>query len=135
MRIQTKRLLALPALLVLPVLALAQTDWDLRWVAAYAVVVNLLTWGSYARDKSRAQSGGWRVPESRLHALEFFGGWPAAYLARNLLRHKSSKLSYRLLSGTIIVLWQLVAIDALLGWRFSEGLIDSIDLILKSRGD
>lgn len=57
--------------------------------------MSALSLGLYALDKSAARSGGQRTPESRLHLLSLLGGWPGAILAQQLLRHKSSKASFR----------------------------------------
>lgn len=130
---QLRRFLLPLGLLILPIAALLNSGWDLRWIGAYILVVNGFTFLSYRRDKIRAGSGEWRVPERRLHLLELLGGWPAAWLAREILRHKSAKLSFRIASWLIIIVYQLLSLDALLGWPFTEGLVDSIDLILKNR--
>lgn len=57
--------------------------------------LNLLTAAAYALDKHAARHGRWRTPESQLHLLELLGGWPAAGLAQQLLRHKRAKPAYR----------------------------------------
>jgi len=56
---------------------------------------SLLTFVVYAFDKSAAESGKRRTPEDRLHLLALFGGWPGAMYAQQLLRHKSSKQTFR----------------------------------------
>lgn len=58
-------------------------------------VLNLVTFGMYAVDKRAAQAGRRRTPEAQLHLFELLGGWPAAWLAQRLLRHKSVKRTYR----------------------------------------
>ncbi|USU03765.1 DUF1294 domain-containing protein [Sphingomonadaceae bacterium OTU29LAMAA1] len=55
------------------------------------VVINLLTVLTFAHDKARASSGGWRVRESTLLSLAFFGGSPGALWARRRFRHKTRK--------------------------------------------
>lgn len=50
---------------------------------------------AYGVDKSAAQSGRWRTPESTLHLLALIGGWPGALIAQNVFRHKSRKRSFR----------------------------------------
>ena len=66
-----------------------------RWVASLYVVMSLITFFAYWKDKAAAQAGRWRTPESRLHSLALIGGWPGAVLAQQWLRHKSSKAPFR----------------------------------------
>ncbi|THJ33940.1 DUF1294 domain-containing protein [Lampropedia aestuarii] len=61
----------------------------------WLLVVNVITFGVYAVDKSAAQQGAWRTKETTLHILSLLGGWPAALLAQRHLRHKSSKQSFQ----------------------------------------
>ena len=63
------------------------------WLAAWAAL-NLLTFALYARDKHAARTGQWRTPENTLHLLSLLGGWPAARVAQQVLRHKTSKTSF-----------------------------------------
>jgi uncharacterized membrane protein YsdA (DUF1294 family)/cold shock CspA family protein len=84
-------------LIVIYAAALGAAVWLGRLpLLALAVVAGLsvLTFVAYALDKSAAQAGRWRTPESTLHLLAFAGGWPGAWCAQRLLRHKSSKASF-----------------------------------------
>jgi uncharacterized membrane protein YsdA (DUF1294 family) len=72
------------------------------WLAAWAAL-NLLTFALYARDKHAARTGQRRTPENTLHLLSLLGGWPGAWLAQGLLRHKTAKRSFQL------VFWLTVA--------------------------
>ena len=76
--------------------------------------LSLLTFIAYALDKNAAQTGRWRTKESTLHLLALAGGWPGAWAAQRLLRHKSSKQSF------LIVYRATVAFHcaALLAWVF-----------------
>ncbi len=67
-------------------------------------VMSVVTFTLYTWDKRRARKGGRRIPEATLHLCELLGGWPAGLLARHLLRHKSRKLAFRVLSWAIIML-------------------------------
>lgn len=58
----------------------------------------------YARDKSSAIRGQWRVPESTLHLAEALGGWPGAYIAQQTMRHKTVKISYQAVYWIIVCL-------------------------------
>lgn len=57
--------------------------------------LNLVTFWLYWHDKDAAQRGAWRVQENTLHMLSLAGGWPAAWWAQQLLRHKSRKPAFR----------------------------------------
>ena len=59
------------------------------------LMISLLTFLVYAKDKSAAKKGTWRTPESTLHLFSLFGGWPGALVAQQTLRHKSKKQSFR----------------------------------------
>ena len=60
---------------------------------------------STRRTSARAaKRGAWRTPESTLHTLELLCGWPGAWLAQRLLRHKSVKTSFRVVFFLMVVL-------------------------------
>lgn len=82
------------------------------WSLGAAAAINLLTFVTYAMDKSAAQSGRWRTPEKHLHLLSLAGGWPGAWCAQQWLRHKSSKQDFR------AVYWATVVVHcaALAAW-------------------
>ena len=77
-------------------------------------IVTALTWWS---DKRRAQAGAWRVPESNLILLVLLGGTMAALAASQLLRHKTSKVSFRVAFWVTV----FVQIGLLVGWWFVAG--------------
>ncbi len=60
-------------------------------------VISIITFIMYAKDKSAAKKGKWRIPEKTLHLLSIIGGWPGALIAQQKLRHKSQKNSFRVL--------------------------------------
>ncbi|MHA7600496.1 DUF1294 domain-containing protein [Alicycliphilus sp. T452] len=77
---------------------LAWGGWVQRfplWLLGAMTALNLLTFLSYALDKSAAQRGTWRTSEKQLHLLALLGGWPAAWWAQQWLRHKSRKPEFR----------------------------------------
>ena len=92
---------------------------DYRWLAAYGLGISLMTYGVYGADKDSAadKASRWRAPERLLHALEFAGGWPAAYVAQQRLRHKCSKVSYQIKFWLIVGVHVCVAADYASGWR------------------
>ena len=67
------------------------------------LMMSLVTFIAYAVDKRAAVRGAWRTPESTLHTLELLGGWPGAWLAQRLLRHKSVKTSFRIVFFVMVV--------------------------------
>jgi uncharacterized membrane protein YsdA (DUF1294 family) len=58
-------------------------------------MLNLATFFVYWLDKYAAQQNRWRTAENTLHLFSLLGGWPGAWFAQQLLRHKSSKASFR----------------------------------------
>lgn len=89
----------LPRLVVLPAFAALYVYAAVRWGFKPQV---LLVYGAasiaafimYAFDKSAAVAGRWRTPESTLHALAVFGGWPGALVAQQWFRHKTAKTEF-----------------------------------------
>ncbi len=66
-------------------------------------VMSLVCFLAYGLDKRRAAKGGRRVSERTLHLMAFLGGWPGALLGQRHFRHKTQKVSFRL------VFWMVVA--------------------------
>ena len=109
--------ITLALLLVLPMLALDRLPVP-QWAApCWLLVASWVTYRAYASDKSRAQSGQWRIPETRLHFCELIGGWPGAWIAQRRLRHKIAKGPYQFVFWIILILHQIAAADSLTGWR------------------
>ena len=112
-------------LLILPILAFFKLC---QWVQppyafAYLLLISFVTYATYWYDKQRAQSGASRVSEATLHSLEFFGGWPAAYLAQQQFRHKTIKRSYQIIYWCIVGFYQYIALEILLQWRALHGFL------------
>ena len=79
-------------------------------IAGIYAAMSLITFILYAIDKSAAKHRRWRTQEKTLHLFALFGGWPGALLAQRILRHKSSKTSFKLLLW-LTVLLNLVALS------------------------
>ena len=77
----------------------------------FVSLINLITYWVYAQDKEAAQAGNRRVPENTLHILSVLGGWPAAWLAQQRLRHKTQKQPFRniyfctIVFNILIIFW------------------------------
>lgn len=69
------------------------------------IVASVITYFSYAWDKSSARNKRWRTQEGTLHLFGLAGGWPGALVAQKTLRHKSNKQSFQ------IVFWVTVALN------------------------
>ena len=86
---------------------LAWGVWTQRlplWTLAALAALNVVTLWMYAADKNAARASRWRIPESNLHLLSLLGGWPAAWLAQQNMRHKTSKAEFRAVYWLTIVL-------------------------------
>lgn len=81
--------------------------WTTRLPVATLFVLPLLsviTFFVYWTDKHAARQRAWRTSESTLHCLAVLGGWPGAWWAQQLLRHKSVKPAFRATYwGTVVV--------------------------------
>ncbi len=88
-----------------------------RGVAYGVAAASVVTFLAYFEDKRRAQRADWRTPERTLHVMALLGGWPGAFLAQRTFRHKSAKVSFLVVFWLTVGLYQIVAIDGLLGWR------------------
>jgi uncharacterized membrane protein YsdA (DUF1294 family) len=65
-------------------------------IALLILCLSLVSYFYYAKDKNAALIGVWRVPEKTLQLLSLSGGWPGAFFAQQRLRHKTKKVSFRL---------------------------------------
>lgn len=90
---------------------LSRLPW---WALAVLAGLNLFTFLAYATDKKSARTGQWRTPEKTLHLYALLGGWPAAWLAQQTLRHKSGKTSFQAVYAVTV----LLHCAALGGWIF-----------------
>jgi len=79
-------------------LALSWLAWKRQvpgWILPASALLNVGAFFAYWHDKSAAQQGRWRVKEDTLHLWSLAGGWGGAWLAQQILRHKSAKESFR----------------------------------------
>lgn len=84
------------------------------WLAAIYVVVGAISFVLYAVDKRSAVTETWRTPEATLHAVDLAGGIIGGLLAQQMLRHKTAKPSFMLVTAAIAAmhLFGLLAIAA-----------------------
>lgn len=87
------------------------------WLLGALLLLNLITYAVYARDKRAARRGAWRTSEAGLHLLAVLGGWPGAWLAQQRLRHKTVKQAFRIVYWfTVLVNCAAVAVILFVGW-------------------
>jgi uncharacterized membrane protein YsdA (DUF1294 family)/cold shock CspA family protein len=84
----------------------------LGWIGAYLGAIGLATWAAFAWDKRQANLEGRRIRESVLLGLSLLGGSPAAAVAMFVLRHKTSKPSFRVKFALVAAVQGL----AIAGW-------------------
>ena len=80
------------AALLIAGVVLGRLSW--LWLPA-ALIFNGVTFFVYWQDKFAATQAGWRTPENTLHGFGLLGGWPGAWFAHQILRHKSAKQAFR----------------------------------------
>ncbi|MGJ7556956.1 DUF1294 domain-containing protein [Variovorax sp. RB3P1] len=85
------------------------------------LLLSLLTFFIYGFDKNAAQTGRWRTAENTLHLLSLVGGWPGAWVAQRLFRHKVRKTSF-MAGYWATVLAHLAAVGAWVGKLLPAGL-------------
>jgi uncharacterized membrane protein YsdA (DUF1294 family)/cold shock CspA family protein len=78
--------------------------------------VSLATFFAYWHDKHAARRGAWRTSEQTLHVFALLGGWPGAWLAHRVLRHKSRKTSFRAVYRATVALH----CAAVVGWAVTR---------------
>lgn len=82
----------------------------------WLVIANITTAILYIWDKRAAQSDAERVPERKLLLWSLVGGWPAALAVSQKIRHKTSKLSFRV--PFIAAIIANIALHAIAIWLY-----------------
>ena len=70
----------------------------------YELLINLITYFTYAADKTKARQHKWRIPERTLILLAILGGSPAALLAMYHYHHKTRHLKFKLGIPIILII-------------------------------
>jgi uncharacterized membrane protein YsdA (DUF1294 family) len=83
------------------------------------IALNFAAFAAFGLDKSFAERGQWRIRESTLLTLAFFGGTIGAYAGRKAFRHKTRKQPFGSQLATIAGL-QLAGL-VWLGWWWFGG--------------
>ncbi len=86
------------------------------------LLLSLATFFVYGFDKNAAETGRWRTAENTLHLLSLVGGWPGAWVAQRLFRHKVRKTSF-MAGYWATVLAHMAAVGAWVGKLLPAGLL------------
>lgn len=113
--------LAIPVVFMVALMLLTVTGLLPVAVLGAYIVMSLVAFVAYWRDKVAATRGQWRTSEATLLGFAVFGGWPGAYFARHLFRHKTRKQPFRL------YFWIAVAVNCV-------GLIFIVSQLMVSPG-
>lgn len=77
----------------------------------YYLTVNIIAFLLYVVDKIQAIRGGWRISERMLFLVAAIGGGGGAFLAMQLVRHKTRHIEFMILVPAFcllhILLWFL----------------------------
>ncbi|MDN7127214.1 cold shock and DUF1294 domain-containing protein [Pseudidiomarina sp. 1APR75-33.1] len=88
-----------------------------------AAAMSVVTYMAYARDKYAAEASYRRTAENTLQLLALIGGWPGALIAQQQFRHKTRKLSFR------VVFWLVVLANLVFVWSAIAGLKGILELV------
>ncbi|MBF0646788.1 DUF1294 domain-containing protein [Desulfuromonas acetoxidans] len=133
-KIGSKKAAKLPitiAILFLGVVAASVFVGDLPiYIFIAYIALSIITYFTYAFDKSAAQKGAWRTQESTLHLFSMAGGWPGALIAQQILRHKNQKESFRFVFWvtSALNLFVLIWLFSANGSKFLKSLLQNISL-------
>jgi uncharacterized membrane protein YsdA (DUF1294 family) len=72
------------------------------------IATNITTFFLYGIDKLQAQAKRRRIAENTLHLTAFLGGSVGALFAMYFFRHKTNKLSFKILLGFLILVQMLI---------------------------
>ena len=90
------------------------------WLPAAYLLLGLVGIGVYWFDKRAAEAGRWRVRETSLHIIDTIGGIAGGLIAQQLLRHKTSKRSFIVMTALIAMLHLAALATLCFGlWRLS----------------
>ena len=71
----------------------------------YLLIINFVSIIVFIVDKNNSINNRRRVPEKTLHLLELLGGVFGILLFSKIIRHKSSKKSYYIITYIILIFW------------------------------
>lgn len=82
-------------------------------IAAYVLIISVISVVMTIRDKSCAKKGKWRVPEKTLFILSALGGSAAMYITMKAIRHKTQHKRFMIGIPAIMIV-QVLLIAAII---------------------
>ncbi len=79
-------------------------DWISSAVLGVYAVASLVSFVAYCLDKNAAKRDRPRTPEVTLHMMALLCGWPGAYAAQRLIRHKTVKQPFQSIFVATVIL-------------------------------
>ncbi len=84
------------------------------WI--YLITLSLVSFLFYGYDKHQAVNHSGRIPEAVLHGLALAGGTPGALAGQLVFRHKTQKLSFRV----VFIMIAVVQVGLIVWWFMRE---------------
>lgn len=78
----------------------------LRGLLCFYLIMSLIAYICYGRDKRLAKQRKWRIPEKVLLSVSFFGGAAGALAAMQVFRHKTKHWYFHAV-GWLGLAWQI----------------------------
>lgn len=86
------------------------------WLMTAYGCVGLVTFFAYYVDKRAAQADQWRTSEATLHGFDLAFGIVGGLVGQILLRHKTRKSGFAVVTGAIALLHLAFLLAVMLGW-------------------
>lgn len=80
---------------------------------AYIIIINVVSFHLYRIDKLRAEREEYRISETTLLSVSYFGGALGAYCAMREYRHKTLHTAFTVGVPVALVLWTILVIWAM----------------------
>lgn len=77
-------------------------------IAAYYIIINLITFVLYGVDKHKARKGKWRISERVLLVFAIIGGALGAILGMKIFHHKTSKLKFKVVTIVFFIVHLMI---------------------------
>ncbi len=92
-------------------------------VVAYLLLINLIAFAQYGRDKQHARQNGRRTPEKKLLGLAWLGGGLGAWLGMRRFHHKTRHWRFRIGVPAAFFVWLLPTVSVVVVFLLQWGSI------------